>query len=244
MATEVPTETTTKRTGTPRCFGIELETASCPNHHKLKGKTCFGAKEDGSIDGLEFYSPILSGDRGLSEVRKFCRLAKQYKFEVDEDCGYHLHIDMRGSAVVERKRIAYAYRLTFKLWQQLVRKDRWINSYCEEPSYNASELRDTHNYTSFECRRSRYEFLNLRAYADHTTYELRAHQGTLDATEICNWVKANLRFVEFCKDTPMAKLTELFGGTRAKAKRSLRRVLGPSLSNYYAKLWRKHAVAV
>ena len=107
---------TFKRTKTPRCFGLELETSDCEAYRNLRGKTCFGVKEDGSIDGLEFFSPILAGDQGLAEVRKFCRLAKKHHFRVNEDCGYHLHIDMRGTTVTERKRIAYAYRLTFNLW--------------------------------------------------------------------------------------------------------------------------------
>jgi hypothetical protein len=211
---------------------------------KLRGKTCFGAKEDGSVDGLEFYSPILAGDQGLAEVRKFCRLAKMYHFQVNEDCGYHLHIDMRGTTVTERKRIAYGYRLTFNLWQHLVREDRWHNTFCERPNYSSQMLRDTHNFTLFEQRMCRYQFVNLRAFHDHRTYELRGYQGTLDHHEICNWIKAHLRFVDFAKDTPLAELDAMFGQGLRKAKRSLRKVLGAPLSNFYAKLWRKHAARV
>jgi hypothetical protein len=233
--------TTIKKTGSGRCFGIELETSQCDNYPKMRGETCFGVKEDGSVDGMEFYSPILCGDKGLAEIRKFCRLAKRHDFEVDDTCGYHLHLDMRDTTIVQRKRIAYAYRLTFSLWQHLVREDRWHNTFCEGPNYSPQELRDTHNFTTFERRQCRYQFVNLRAFCDHSTYELRGFQGTLDYREICNWIKAHLRFVEFVKDTPMAELDAMFGQGLRKAKRSLRKVLGTSLSNYYAKLWRKHA---
>jgi hypothetical protein len=202
---------TFKKTKTSRCFGLELETSECTDHVKLRNKTCFGVKEDGSVDGLEFYSPILSGDQGLAEVRKFCRLAKKHHFRVDDQCGYHLHIDMRGSTVTERKRIAYAYRLTFSLWQHLVREDRWENTYCEGPGYTPQELRDTHNFTTFERHQCRYQFVNLRAFHDHSTYELRGFQGTLDHHEICNWIKAHLYFVEFCKDASLARLDAMFG---------------------------------
>ncbi len=237
--TSVPPARTIKKTKTARCFGVELETSDCRNHIALRNKTCFGVKEDGSIGGLEFYSPILSGDQGLSEIQKFCNLAKD--FDVDDDCGFHLHIDMRGTTITERKRIAYAYSLTFNLWQHLVREDRWGNTYCEKPDYTPQELRDAHQFTRFERCQSRYQFVNLRAFHDHSTYELRGYQGTLDYQEICNWIKAHLRFVEICKDIPLAKLDELFGRGLKVAKRNMRKIFGPQVSTYYSKLWRKHA---
>ena len=54
-----------------RRFGIELETSDCPSHEDLRLVTCFGCKDDDSIGGKEFISPILSSDRGLEVVREF-----------------------------------------------------------------------------------------------------------------------------------------------------------------------------
>jgi len=227
------------RVGSPLCFGIELETASCPKHTELRGKTQFGVKEDGSINGLEFISPILSGNAGLNEIRSFCRLAKKQGFTVDDDCGFHLHIDMRQMSWSQRRSIAYAYRLTYTLWKHLVSDSRWNNTYCESPSYSSRQIASASSFTAFERNRSRYEFLNLRAYSSHKTYEIRGYQGTLNATEICNWVKVNLRFVEAVKDKPLNELCEMFAPR--KAKRELRRIFGTTLSNYYARAWRKHS---
>ncbi len=240
-AEEVRHVTTTKKTTTARCFGIELETSDCPKYRKLRGKTCFGVKEDGSIDGLEFYSPILSGDRGLAEVRNFCRLAKKYNFSVDEQCGFHLHIDMRDMNVVQRKHIAYAYRTTLELWQHLVNEDRWDNTYCEGPDYAPQEIIDTHDFSNFERRQCRYHFVNIQAYPIHKTYELRGYQGTLDATEICSWIKAHIRFVEYVKDRQFAELQGLFNRGLRRGKRNLRKILGNQLSRYYAQKWRVNA---
>jgi hypothetical protein len=202
----------------------------------MKGKTCFGVKEDGSINGLEFYSPILSGDKGLAEVRKFCRLAKT--FAVDEDCGFHLHIDMRDTDSIQRKRIVYAYRLTFELWQHLVDEDRWDNCFCQGPYYSPEDIARADRPESVS--NDRYEFINLRAFRTHSTYEMRGHQGTLDSKQICNWVKAHLRFVEYVKDFDLPELDKMFK-SKKKAKRTLRKIFGTTLSNYYSKLWRKHA---
>jgi len=235
---EFPFATTTKKTTTARCFGIELETSSCPEHISLRGKTYFGVKEDGSIDGLEFYSPILRGDKGLAEVRKFCRLAKKNDFKVNEDCGFHLHIDMRDTTEKQRRSIAYAYRLTFDMWQQLVAEERWENCFCQEPEYTAEDIKRVDDFNHFARNQDRYEFVNIRALHTHSTYELRGYQGTLDSREICNWIKAHLRFVEAVKDKTLEELDGMF---KRRPKKAIRKILGAALSNYYSKQWRKNS---
>ena len=64
----------TRRTGSPRCFGVELETSYCFGHEALKGKTSFGVKEDGSINGLEFISRFFRGIKVLLKSRNFAIL--------------------------------------------------------------------------------------------------------------------------------------------------------------------------
>jgi len=55
-------------------------------------------------NGIHF--PPLASDRGLQEVEKFCDLASA--FDVDDDCGFHLHIDVSHLDVVTIRRIAIA----------------------------------------------------------------------------------------------------------------------------------------
>jgi|WetSurMetagenome_2_1015567.scaffolds.fasta_scaffold01858_22 hypothetical protein len=233
--------TSTKKTATGRKFGIELETSSCPQHIMLRGKTCFGSKYDGSINGMEFVSPVLRGDRGLAEVRKFCRLAKRYNFQIDNTCGFHLHVDMTDLTETQRKSVAYAYRLTLTLWQHLVHRNRWSNQFCHRPDYAPEDILTARNFRDFEDWQSRYHFINLRAYHEHHTYEMRGYQGTLNAVEICNWVKVHLRFVEFVKDKTPDELRLLFGVNLRKSKKNMRKIFGVRLSNYYSKLWRENA---
>lgn len=235
-ATEMTGPSTTKRTKTNRCFGIELETDQCDNYQALKGKTIFGAKEDGSIDGMEFVSPILWGDRGLAEIRKFCRLAKQ--FEVSRDCGYHLHIDMRDTTTQQRRAIAFAYSLTLEAWKHLVAKHRWGNTYCADPDYTADDILNVFDFDRLCRNQCRYAFINIAAYDSHKTFEIRGYQGTLNATEICNWIKAHLLFVEYVKDRSFVAI-ELFA---KHPVRMLRWIFGPTLSRYYSKQWRQNAV--
>jgi len=228
-STKVPQSLTAKKLGSTRCFGVELETAQCNGYLKLRNKTVFGVKEDGSIDGMEFVSPILSGDDGIREVRKFCRLAKN--FTVDYQCGFHVHIDLRDTTAEQRKLLAYAYRLTFWLWGALVEKERLGNEFCQSPPYTPEDVL-TGNYGH-----SRYEFINWRAYGTHKTVEIRGFEGTLNAKEICNWVAAHLRFVDAVLNMGLEEINSKF--KNKKSHRNLRRIIGKRLSDFYAKNWKE-----
>ena len=224
-----------KKLGSTRAFGVELETSDCSGYETLKDKTCFGAKQDGSIDGMEFVSPILKGDAGLAEVYKFCQFAKKLKFKVNKDCGYHIHIDMRDTSEITRQRIAYAYSLAFDLWGSLVNRDRLNNNFCETPHYDSTFVRACRDFDDTFVDASRYKFINWRAYRDHGTLEIRGHHGTVKTLDVVNWVKAHLRFVDFVKDKSFDELNDLFGKGLPRARRNFRKIIGQQLSRFYSK---------
>lgn len=216
---------------TGRCFGVEFETSHCDGYRSLRGHTCFGAKYDGSISGMEFDSPILQGDRGLNEIRAFCKCAKELGFTVNGDCGLHIHIDMRDTMISQRKSIAYAYRLTYPIWASLVNQYRAHDCrYCCAPNYSAADIVGANSFTSWCEYRNRYEFINLTAYSKHKTFEIRGHQGTLNPVEVINWIEAHLRFVEFVKGRPLTELLTLLTSWK-----DLKKILGPDLARYYGR---------
>jgi hypothetical protein len=180
---------------------------------------------------MEFVSPILSGDTGLDEVRAFCKSAKELGFEVNGDCGYHLHLDMRDTNISMRKSIAYAYRLTYPIWSSLVNQYRAHDcQYCCAPNYTAADIVQIPGFLGWcECR-NRYEFVNLAAYSRHRTFEIRGYQGTLNPVEIINWIDAHLRFVAFVKDKPLTELLVLLTSWKA-----FKKILGPDLARYYGR---------
>ena len=185
------------RIGSRRAFGVELETAKCEGYESLEGETCFGCKQDGSIKGMEFVSPPLSSDRGLSEIDKFCDLASE--FEVDSDCGFHLHIDVSHLDVEQIRRVAIGYKMTEALWHSFVPTDRRKNHYCQSIPWSASDIDDCTTRRDFE-RWERYIWVNLCAISKHGTIEIRLHSSTLDARKVANWAKAHLRFVDWIVD--------------------------------------------
>ncbi len=235
--TVVPTSGPSTRVGSPRCFGLELETSACPQFTQLRGRTVFGAKQDCSVDGMEFDSPILQGNRGLDHVRQFCRFAQEMGFQVDSKCGFHIHLDMRHTTKKQRRAIIYAYRQTYKIWESMVAVERRGKHWCQAPDYSLADVLEGTNIDDFCSEGDRYEFVNLFAYECHSTFEIRGYQGTLNAPVICNWIKAHLRFVDAVQDKSFEELDEMFGKPR-RAFRSIRRILGAALSRFYSHDWR------
>lgn len=182
-------------------FGVELETSKCPDHTELRGATPFGCKPDGSISGMEFVSPILAGDAGLREIRRFCDMADDSGFAVDASCGFHAHFGIGHLSLEQRKALALAYHLTYHVWKTFVSPNRQGNRFCAPHNYSAAsvdEIGDDYQWESF-CRRNgrdnSYYWANWGAWNDHRTVEIRLHTATLCGNKICNWVVAHARFI-------------------------------------------------
>jgi hypothetical protein len=175
-----------------------LETSDCPNYQGLREDTCFGCKEDGSISGKEFISPVLSSNAGLEEVRSFLRQAKH--FSVDEKCGYHLHLDARNLDVTTLKRVCIAYLRTQALWQSFVPNSRRTNRYCDRIEWNTDDIQGIDTLNQFRLwagNLDRYRWFNVASYAIHLSLEVRLHTSTLHEDKVCNWIKAHCRFVDW-----------------------------------------------
>jgi len=192
--------------GSHRCYGVEIETSACPDHIDLRGETTFDCREDGSIDGKEFTSPILRGDKGLEEIRAFCRLAR--RFEVNGDCGLHIHLDMRGESAETLARICHAYYLTAEVWASFVPTSRRMNSYCKPVGWDIDHFDGCCDAVDFRHRLpgDRYCWFNAQAYSRHRTFEIRLHTASTDPEKIVNWVKAHTRFCDWAAQTPIEEI--------------------------------------
>ncbi len=187
--------------GSRRCYGIELETASCTGYvEELKESDAWGAKDDCTVTGKEFFSDILSGDSGLDAIRELTDIASANNWTVDHNAGFHLHLDMRGETEDALWAIAYAYRRTQDVWLSFVEADRHDGEYCHGILWNCSDLEHSKridNYDRMAYDTDRNNWANLSAYRAFTTIEIRLHHGTLDADDIVNWVKAHTRFADW-----------------------------------------------
>jgi len=220
------------RLGSGRKYGVEIETASCNRYEDLHGHTNFGCKDDCSISGMEFDSPVLYGDEGLDYIVNFLNFAADNDWTVDEDCGCHTHYDMRDENYHQLCSTAYAYRKTIALWEALVPSWRHHHSYSHAPGWTCSDFKQVATNSNFrgiaaaddfdrfnefvdyfDC--DRYEFVNLRAYGQYRTFEVRILEGTCDASVICNWITVHCRFIDAVKDMSFDEIDDFFGRTRS-----------------------------
>jgi len=210
-----------ERIGSKRKFGVEIETSNCDNYRELYHRTKFGCKADCTVSGLEFDSPVLYGDEGLDYIVEFLQFGEQNGWDVDGNCGCHTHYDMRAESDDQLKSVAYAYRKSIAIWKALVPERRHDGSYSHVPCWTCNDFRYQcveHNCSfddiidALNC--DRYEMVNLTAYYDHKTFEVRALEGTCDAETICNWITVNCRFIDAVKDMSFDEIDELFDGER------------------------------
>ncbi len=187
--------------GSARCYGLELETDVCDGYSSLEGSLAWGAKDDCTVDGKEFYSDILSGNDGLKAIRELAELADRNNWVVSHSAGYHLHLDMRGESNDSLFAIAYAYRATESVWKSFIALHRLNHGYAHNCRWACADIdcavRQEYSFYSFACHGTRYNWCNLTAFSVHSTIEIRSHEGTCDEEEICNWVKAHTRFCDW-----------------------------------------------
>jgi len=200
--------------GSARCYGVELETDECEGYDALEGSGAWGAKDDCTVNGKEFYSDILNGDEGLDAIREWARLAKRNGWDAGYNAGYHLHLDMRNESDDSLYAIAYAYRATEDVWLSFVESRRSNGSYshrCEWRLQDLTDAADNRSFYSWSNRGTRYNWINTCAFSQHSTFEVRAHQGTCDGLEILNWVKANTRFADWASTKGLAGVQKALG---------------------------------
>jgi hypothetical protein len=189
-----------------RRYGVEIETQKCQDYYSLSGAIPFDAKYDGSISGKEFASTILYGDGGLEAVENLCEFAKNHDWAVNNSCGLHIHLDVSSAKTKELKAIALAYYLSYAFWLSLVRSDRGRNMYCEPNRTDLPKIKAITSFTEFARYQCRYEWFNFAAYTKHKTFEVRLHQGSIDAKEINNWLRIHSIFMDWASSMSFTKV--------------------------------------
>jgi hypothetical protein len=197
------------KVGSPRCFGVEIETDRCSGHVGALRGSAWGAKNDCSVNGKEFFSSILSGNSGLAAIDKIANVARRNGWGVDGNCGLHVHFDMRDESTDGLKAIGLAYLLSADVWLQFVEEDRRDNHYCGPNNTDIGELFGVTNFRYWAGSQSRYCWINFASYYSHTTFEVRVHQGTINGREISNWVRGHAIFMDWASRTGWNKVRNM-----------------------------------
>lgn len=238
-------------TKSERRYGVELECSSAEGYGAWIKDSKWGAKDDGSVPGgKEFISPPMAGDDGMRSIAEVCRNLNSDYAEVDNSCGFHLHIDLSDTTKEERKNIALAYYYTCEFWHSCIDESRY------DIEYSRLHENSRRNY-AYDCRgdagrtywtrsdivngddkpdaSTRYVWCNWNSFDRHQTVEIRMHHATTDGAAVQNWVKAHIRFVDYVRNLSTAKITRIFGRKgRLELLRVFREIWADSeLSDYY-----------
>ena len=161
-----------------RAIGVEIE---CYGEF-LKDKLPYWAREgeDGSLseNGVEFRLLLKRSELEL-RLNKFTNLIKG-THTVNKTCGLHVHLDCRGRSKDE----------VLKLAKKL---DKWLYALREfVPESRRGLSNNGRNFCAFGISPSghdRYRAVNMRAFYDKKTLEIRLHSGTTDYTKIISWIR-------------------------------------------------------
>ena len=171
---------------------------------------------DGTINGdgaIELKSRILHGPEGIAEVRKVCRILQKLGAKVNNSCGLHVHVSNKGLSAMAMfsllKRYA-AYEEEIDSWvKRTRRKNR--NSYAgtiqpawreiirvlEDPHEKQRTFRNLESFCGeIECFAGHGEKLDFGQSQRYGTVEYRHHHGSVDPTEVSNWIQFCVTFHE------------------------------------------------
>jgi hypothetical protein len=167
----------------PYYVGIEVETHSTPDHYcidriRADPDRWLGIVSDGSIRGIEILTQPLRGQALVDAIRDIARLPVSFDgASVGAHCGLHMHVDCSESSAATRAEMVRIYRHVepaLRSWPELA--DRAASGYCHEVPSTVQEYADrlaSYPDTHPMSAPDRYMGLNVTAFAEHSTIELR-----------------------------------------------------------------------
>lgn len=180
-----------------RAAGIKAAAEEC-NHIT---KTYWKVVTDGSC-GYEVVSPILSGEKGIAELRKVCETLTQIGCKVNKKCGLHVHLGANFLGVDRVRSFLKRYLANERNLDSIQPKTRRgnknpfcrsiTNTYQNGLNDSLDSCNTIHEMAGLQF--NRYSKVNLQAYPKYSTIEIRHHAGTTDATKIETWVRFLIGF--------------------------------------------------
>jgi hypothetical protein len=110
----------------------------------------------------------------------------KYGASVNSSCGLHVHIDMRQRTVKEVIATAQNLENVMHAFKEVLPKSRRRSSWARftKTPVDTEYCRNPNDF-SFD----RYKAVNLDAYGEHRTIEIRCHSGSTNYIKIWNWCK-------------------------------------------------------
>ena len=206
-----------------RKYGIEIEAMMGEDAAHLPCDRLKSWKQvtDGSLgdNGREYVSPILQGDEGFQEIRKFTGILQGWGYFVNRDCGLHVHIDGRDLGCADIKRLLKIARFFETVLYAMLPESRHEGTYSvplarfpksrfrigakDEDAlkrlwYGPKGSRGVDLKSKYH--HSRYYGLNIHSWFYRRSLEFRYHSGTLSALKITNFIVICQALVDKAKE--------------------------------------------
>jgi len=179
--------------------GSVRRTDTCTNINRY-GDRCGNCNPCLYPGGAELVSPILSyNDDGLMQVYRVCEALTTCGAFTNDTCGLHVHMDARWLQRYDHD--FYQGFLNFMSKSYADDEEIFDSFVHEKRRANNNEYCQTLNGVADYSRITRYYKLNTQAFTRHGTIEFRQHHGTVNHTEVLNWVHT-------CAKYYLAKRTE------------------------------------
>ncbi|MFA5167602.1 MAG: amidoligase family protein [Candidatus Omnitrophota bacterium] len=194
-----------------RKYGIEIEAMMEEDADHLPSERLGSWQQvtDGSLgdNGREYVSPILQGDEGFQEIKKFTGGLLGWGYFVNRSCGLHVHIDGRDLGCAEIKKLLKITRYFEPVLYAMLPESRHEGSYSvplerfpksrfrigakdEEALkrlwYGPKGSRKVDLKSKYH--HSRYYGLNIHSWFYRRSLEFRYHSGTLSSLKITNFI--------------------------------------------------------
>lgn len=163
---------------------------------------------DGSINfnsQLELRSPALKGEDGLTEITNVIKIIRENDFEIDESCGFHVHVSASNLSFKRIRSVLFFYILYENYIDTFspTRKDTHHSRTLLKIDRNGNESKKEIVLSSLlQCEDQddlihfypdKYRKLNLRSLVEFKTIEFRQFHASFNRYEIRNWI----RFINF-----------------------------------------------
>jgi Putative amidoligase enzyme len=151
------------------------------------GVTRSCVKDDGSLDsedgvGIEV-TLLFNAEYGYDQLEKTCQVLNDLGCFVNKQCGLHVHLDMRHLNSRRVGLIGKRLGRALPILKWIVDPSRHDNHYCKLEVGPLTRGRD-----------NRYYAVNMQAFTQYGTIEVRMHGGSTNGRKIKNWVEL-LRFI-------------------------------------------------
>jgi len=189
---------------------LNIESESYNHTTRSYWKIVYDASVTGR-EGCEVVSPVLTGTRGLVDLRRALQALSDCGALVNRSTGLHVHFGASGLSLQQWKNLLINYHGLEPIIDQMMQQTRRNNQY-------AQSLRDIRDFTSkvqsdssFRQLRdtlgTRYRKVNLESFDRHGTVEFRQHAGNVEIDSVINWVLFLHYLIEVSKRRTLSNFT-------------------------------------